>query len=93
MEDFSKYRKETLVIDLLQANRFGLKLLVPIILLLGIPFFFIWRDEISFMESFRNMGFLKIIIALFGGIVLHEWSLFVLALQLLSCVGSLFERI
>ncbi len=79
MQDLTGYKKEKLTINLVWANIFGLLILIPIVLIFGLPYYFIWEpglDIRSFMDTLAitdalTGGFaaLSVIIA---GIVVHE---------------------
>ena len=75
------YKKETLTIDLVKANLYGMFAIIPIILIYGIPFFILWRDTFSkislknFIDEFNSgiLGnFLSILAIITVGIILHE---------------------
>ena len=78
MNEFEDYKKEKLVIDLAWANIFGLILIIPIVLIFGVPFFFIWKSELLNMQDImkiildNNIKFLIFIFVLLLGIVVHE---------------------
>lgn len=46
------YEKVLKIIDIVKANNIGLKLLIPTILIYGLPFYLIWKDSISFKDLF-----------------------------------------
>ena len=46
MQELENYRKEKLTIDLVWANVFGVLILIPIGLLFGLPFYFIWKPPV-----------------------------------------------
>lgn len=86
------YQKEKLTIDLVWANRFALLLIIPILLLFGLPYFLIWQKQIDIdrIRSFVSevspesvLGGVSFFFAAFlFGIVAHElihgltWALF-----------------
>lgn len=81
----SGYEKELKIIDIVKANNIGLKLLIPTILIYGLPFYLIWKDSISFKYLFSagsGWVFLKWLIIFLAGIVVHElvhgitWALY-----------------
>ena len=41
MQDFSGYKKEQLTIDLAKANVYAIVLIIPIVLVFGLPFRFV----------------------------------------------------
>lgn len=64
-----------------EANLRALVFVVPIILLLGVPFYFLWLRDlnletlIGFYQNNRNLvrfGILWMMISLFAGVILHE---------------------
>ncbi len=85
MYESEKYEKEKLTIDLVWANKFGLLILIPIVLVFGLPFYLVWRSELDFKGIFGGLG-LSASIYVFGiillGIVVHElihgitWAIF-----------------
>ena len=87
MNEFEDFKKEKLVIDIVWANIFGLLLLIPIVLIFGVPFFFIWKSELLNMQDimktfFENNTVLKVPVVLIIGIIAHElihgivWAIF-----------------
>jgi len=48
MENEEKYKKEKVTIDVYWANIFAVLLLIPTILIFGIPYYFIWKNEVLF---------------------------------------------
>lgn len=79
MQELENYKKEKLTIDLVWANVFGILILIPIGLIFGLPFYFIWRPQIDIKQFFDSagpqgagLGFLLIFSILILGIVLHE---------------------
>lgn len=81
----SGYEKVLKIIDIVKANNIGLKLLIPTILIYGLPFYLIWKDSISFKDLFSagsGWVFLKWLTIFLAGIVAHElvhgitWALF-----------------
>jgi hypothetical protein len=91
MIQYENFQKEKLIISLAWANIFGLLILIPIILIYGIPYFLIWGGQIStssfgkaidnFDFSFLTKGSI-IFLSLIVGIVIHElihgmvWSIY-----------------
>src|SRR4030042_3176844 len=64
-----------------EANLRAMVFVIPFILLLGVPFYFLWLKGLTLekmLDFFRNnlylgkLSFLWILIILLGGIVLHE---------------------
>ena len=78
MNEFEDYKKEKLVIDIAWANKFGLLFIIPIVLIFGIPFFFIWKSEILNMQDImktileNNINILIFTFILILGVVVHE---------------------
>ena len=79
MQELENYRKEKLTIDLVWANVFGVLILIPIGLLFGLPFYFIWKPQLDIKQYLDStgplgacLGFLLIFGILILGIVLHE---------------------
>ena len=76
MNEFENLKREKLTIDIVWANIFGLILLVPIVLIYGIPFFIIWKNEMNFRDIFKdifeNHILFKGILVLIIGIIAHE---------------------
>lgn len=79
MQELENYKKEKLTIDLVWANVFGVLILIPIGLLFGLPFYFIWKPQLyikQYLDSTgplgAGLGFLLIFGILILGIVLHE---------------------
>ena len=79
------YEKVLKIIDIVKANNIGLKLLIPTILIYGLPFYLIWKDSISFKDMFSadsGWVFLKWLTIFLAGIVAHElvhgitWALY-----------------
>jgi hypothetical protein len=90
MQELENYKKEKLTIDLVWANVFGILILIPIGLIFGLPFYFIWKPQLDikqYLDSAGPQGAGLGILLIFGililGIVLHElihgitWAKFV----------------
>ena len=75
MENLEKYKKEKVNIDLYCVNVFALILIIPTVLIYGLPYYLIWKDEIHF-KDFSLLHLLGsswiFLIALIIGIVAHE---------------------
>jgi uncharacterized membrane protein len=82
MEQLENYKKEKLTINLVSANIFGVLLIIPIVLFYGLPYYFIWGNEIT-RDGFKNLvpnispemiGISTILFFLIfiSGIILHE---------------------
>lgn len=89
MTDFENYQKEKITINIGWANIFALLLLIPLLLIIGIPYYFIWKGNLNLLQMLdqltplgAGMRILSIIIIFILGIVLHElihgfiWSFF-----------------
>lgn len=88
MENLNDYKQEQLTIDLVKANLFSLVILIPTILLFGLPYYLTWHNEMDianlkgFFEKngIGNVFYVSFVVIL--GIVIHElihgltWSLF-----------------
>ena len=72
--ELENHKKEKLVIDLVYANIFGILVLVPTVLLSGIPYFLIWRNTLAVkLPQFFNLKYLIAgVVIFFLGIVAHE---------------------
>jgi hypothetical protein len=85
MYESEKYEKEKLTIDLLWANKFGLLILFPIVVVFGLPYYLVWRSELDFKGMLGGLG-LSGSFYVFGiillGIAVHElihgiaWAIF-----------------
>lgn len=79
MQELENYVKEKLTIDLVWANVFGILILIPIVLIYGLPFYFIWRPEYDikqFLDGVEPIWLILKCLMIFGvmvlGIILHE---------------------
>jgi hypothetical protein len=83
MKDLENYKKETLTIDLVKANIFGIFVMIPIFLIYGIPFYIIWKDKFTVLNlknNFEEFNIINnslllsvlIVIVVILGIILHE---------------------
>jgi len=81
------YQKEKLTINLYWANIFSFLILVPIVLIFGLPYYLLWIDDIDsfgklWLDSISIFGFLKIFLVILLGIIIHElihgitWSIY-----------------
>ena len=74
MHDLVNYKKEKLTIDLVWANVFALLILIPIVLVFGIPYYLIWKPTFDIKNLLDAIGP--------QGIVVHElihgitWAMF-----------------
>ena len=87
-----QYKKEQLTIDLVKANLFAFFLIIPLLVVFGLPYYFVWQDTFTFAHikdyfsglSFGHMGIrmLLFVIIFLLGIALHElihgitWAIF-----------------
>ncbi len=89
MEEREGYKREKLTINLVWAHIFSVLILVPIIIVFGIPYYMLWTpkleltnylDQIGVVGMFIRMFFMMVIYIV--GVVLHElihgitWSKF-----------------
>jgi hypothetical protein len=82
LSQLDDYSKDKLTIDLEWANIFGLVILIPIGLIFGLPYYFLWRDDLaeasvkSLLDNLSpvslGLGVLALTGILLGGIILHE---------------------
>ena len=75
MENQENYTKEKLTIDLVWANIFGVIILIPIVLMYGLPYFLIWKDEFQFSDFslIHFIGKFWLVFAfIIAGVVAHE---------------------
>jgi len=73
MENEEKYKKERKTINLYLANFFIILLLIPIVLIFGIPYYLIWGfqfDNFSLQQIFGSSWIILLI--LFFGTIVHE---------------------
>ena len=81
MDKIEDFKKEKLTIDLLKANLYAIFAIIPILIIYGLPFYFLWRNTFSkvALKSFINEfsfgilgGFISILLVITVGTVLHE---------------------
>lgn len=81
MNRIEDYKKEMLTIDLVKANLYGMFAIIPILIIYGVPFYFLWRNTFSkialknFINEFNSGIWGNFVIILFVitiGIILHE---------------------
>lgn len=79
MEELENYSKEKLTINLVWANIFGLLILVPILIIFGIPYYWIWNDDFNIQTIINNINPINLALGWFFcfglmilGIVIHE---------------------
>ena len=79
MENQEKYKKEKVTIDIIFANIFAFLLLIPTFLVFGLPYYFIWQNDIK-LNDFSLLSFLAnswimlliSILVIIIGIIIHE---------------------
>ncbi len=82
MEQLESYQKEKLTINLIWANVFGILIIIPIVLLYGLPYYLIWGNSIT-RQSLKDLlsgissgylviGTLLFFLIIIVGIILHE---------------------
>jgi len=89
MEQLDGFKREKLTIDLMWANVLGLLIMIPIFLLFGLPYYFLWMNGINLKEVINEIFFddvkysgIYMFLLLIIGIVVHElihgivWSIF-----------------
>ncbi len=79
MQSLENYKKEKLTIDIVWANVFSFILIIPTLLFLGVPYYFIWGHEVNIKELLENIGlqgitvkFLIFFFIFIFGIIIHE---------------------
>lgn len=75
MNKLDNYSKEKLTINALWVNVFSLLVLILAIIIFGIPFYFLWRNEInieSIINDFYSSFIWVSLAALVIGIIVHE---------------------
>lgn len=74
MQELENYKKEKLTIDVVWANVFGILILIPIGLIFGLPFYFIWKPQLDIKQYLDSAGLqgAGLVGILILGIVLHE---------------------
>jgi len=81
MDKIEDFKKEKLTIDLLKANLYAIFAIIPILIIYGLPFYFLWRNTFSkiALKSFINEfsfgilgNFISILLVITVGTVLHE---------------------
>ena len=85
MENQENYKKEKVTVDIVWANIFGIILLIPIVLIFGLPYYLLWMSKNPFSDFTMNAFVINggiLFIAMILGIVAHElihgltWSIF-----------------
>ena len=79
MQDLANYKRERLTVDLVWANIFAFIILIPILLIFGLPYYLIWSSNMDFKNLTASIvpqdivyGGLFIIGILILGIIVHE---------------------
>ena len=77
MENEEKYKKEKVTINVYWANIFVILLLIPTILIFGVPYYLIWKNEILFQVKdifirYHVWSALITFLVLIFGIIAHE---------------------
>ncbi len=80
--NLENYRQEKLTINLVKANVYALLILIPIFLVYGLPFYFLWHQDNSvagFIQTIKTTGMAGVsgyigsmFLIMLVGIVLHE---------------------
>jgi len=89
MDEFSNYQQQKLTVDLIWANVFAILIIIPILLVFGLPYYFIWLSKLDssglgkfifqILDSWNGFYIFGIIIF---GLILHElihgitWAIF-----------------
>lgn len=72
MDNLENYKKDLLTIDLGFANAFALLLIIPVGIIFGLPFYWIWGWNIDTVYDEPLLMAFAPLIVLVGGIILHE---------------------
>lgn len=73
MENTERYKRERMTVNLHWANIFAILLLIPIILIFGLPYYLIWGIQYETYSLQNSIGnFWIILLAIFFGIIVHE---------------------
>jgi len=77
MENEEKYKKEKVTINVYWANIFAVLLLIPTIIIFGVPYYLIWKNDILLQVKdlfilYHVWSALIIILVLILGIIAHE---------------------
>lgn len=89
MQELENFKKEQLTIDLERANIVAVVIIIPIVLIFGLPYYLLWKPQIDIKQLLDNLGpqgvglgFLLMLSVMILGIVFHElihgitWALF-----------------
>jgi hypothetical protein len=55
MEELEDFKKEKLTIDLVWVNIYGILILIPIVLIFGLPYYLLWIDSIDMKNIIDNI--------------------------------------
>ena len=73
MENEEKYKKEKVTINVYLANIFAILLLIPTILIFGVPYYLIWKNDILFQFKGHHLwSSLIVLLVLILGTIAHE---------------------
>ena len=79
--ELGNYEKEEVKINVVWANVFAIIMIIPVIIIFGIPYVFIWKETLV-NDIVASSYSLRFWLALIGGIILHElihgsfWAIF-----------------
>jgi hypothetical protein len=90
MEDLANYQQQKLTIDLVWANVFAILILIPILIVFGLPYYFIWLSDMDssglgkyILQIIDNWNGFYIFGVIIIGLLLHElihgitWAIFI----------------
>jgi len=79
MEELENYSKDKLTINLVWANIFGILILIPILIIFGFPYYWIWKDGFSIQAIINGINPVNMAITglycyglIILGIIVHE---------------------
>ena len=77
MISIDNYQTERKTVNIYWANVFAVLIILPILFLFGLPYFFIWEEQIlsslkDGMDNAATIDVLWVFVWLIGGIVVHE---------------------
>jgi len=79
MNELESYKKEKLTINIVWANVFALLIIIPIGIILGLPYYLLWKPHVGIEQQIDNivaegLGMKSIIVfcVIILGIILHE---------------------
>jgi len=73
MQELENYKKEKLTIDLVWANIFGILILIPIVIIFGLPYYFLWNPKMdlkTLIDGLMPQDIAFIGLYIFGGLIL-----------------------